>query len=185
LATVDLNITGLSIFSVDQSRISAENGLSKMTSANNSQASIPVKSKKNQPFNLTRLVSPLRHRSTLIQIQSRKILHTTLQQGNKADDIKRTEEEKLSYTYSLLFDVRVAPRITIQSGLGYMIKTTYIAPKEISAVKVDDKIKYQFDCSAGRYFLNPKYGTWPRVGDNAYTIASANELQYITYSNSR
>jgi len=180
LATVDLSITGLSIFSVDQSKISAENELSKMTSSSNSQASIPVKNKKHQPFYLTRFsITPTASINFISNSISENSSHypTT---GNTADDIKRTEEEKLSYTYSLLFDVKVAPRITIQSGLGYMFKTTYIEPKEISAVKVNDKIKYQFDCSAGRYYLNPKYGTWPRVGDNAYTIASANELEYLT-----
>ena len=180
LATVDLKITGLTIFAVDQSKISAENALSKMTSASNSQASIPVKNKKNQPFNLTKFsITP----TASINLISNSITENSSHNpttGNTADDVKRTEEEKLSYTYSLLFDVRVAPRITIQSGVGYMLKTTYIEPKSISAVKVDDKIKYQFDCSAGRYFLNPKYGTWPRVGDSAYTIASANELQYLT-----
>jgi hypothetical protein len=71
--------------------------------------------------------------------------------------------------------------MTIQTGIGYMQKTTYIEPKNISAVKAPDgKIKYQFDCSAGRYYLNPKYGTWPMVGDSAATIASANQLHYIT-----
>jgi hypothetical protein len=71
--------------------------------------------------------------------------------------------------------------MTLQAGIGYMEKTTAIDPKEVGAVRTPDgKIRYQFDCSAGRYYLTPKYGTWPAVGDSAYTIASANELHYIT-----
>ena len=161
-------------------RISSDNALSdavKSNPANN--LSIPVKNRKNNQLDLPRFsITPM----ASLNLMSNKIEGDPSHpgQGNEVDDIEETEKEKLSYTYSLLFDVKIAKRLTIQTGIGYMQKTTSIDPKQIPAVKgADGKIKYQFDCSAGRYYLNPKYGTWPRVGDSAYTIASANELHYI------
>ena len=163
-------------------KISSANALSdavKSNPANN--LSIPVKNRNNDKFNIPGFsITPM----ASLNLMSNKIendLSHPGSQGNEKYEIEETESEKLSYTFSLLFDVKIARRMTIQTGIGYMQKTTAIDPKEIGAVRTPEgKIKYQFDCSAGRYYLSPKYGTWPRVGDSAYTIASANQLHYIT-----
>jgi hypothetical protein len=163
-------------------KISSANALSdavKSNPANN--LSIPVKNRNNDKFNIPGFsITPM----ASLNLMSNKIENDLSHQGSQGYEkyeIEETESEKLSYTFSLLFDVKIARRMTIQTGIGYMQKTTAIDPKEIGAVKTPEgKIKYQFDCSAGRYYLNPKYGTWPRVGDSAYTIASANQLHYIT-----
>ena len=163
-------------------KISSANALSDAVKSNPSNSlSIPVKNRKNDKFNIPRFsITPM----ASLNLMSNKIENDLSHQGslgNEKYEIEETENEKLSYTVSLLFDVKIARRMTIQTGIGYMQKTTTIDPKEIGAVKTPEgKIKYQFDCSAGRYYLNPKYGTWPRVGDSAYTIASANQLHYIT-----
>jgi hypothetical protein len=163
-------------------KLSGENALSATVKSNpTNSATIPVKNRKNNFPDLGRIsITPM----ASVNLMSNHIVHNPAHPGttgNHKEDIERTEQEKLSYTVGLLIDVKIAKRMTFQTGIGYMEKTTFIDPKEISAVKAPDgKIKYQFDCSAGRYYLNPKYGTWPRVGDNAYTMASANKLNYIT-----
>ncbi len=176
LAQVDLHIQPR--FVNAQLKLSQYNGLT--DSIKSGITAIPIKKKKSNELSLPRFsITPTASLNLMSNSIAENMDHAG-RTGNEKEDIENTESEKLSYTFSMLFDVRVAKRITIQSGIGYMTKTTVIEPKKIPAVKsADGKIKYQFDCSAGRYFLNPKYGTWPGVGDSAYTIASANELHYI------
>lgn len=169
-------------FPGNTAKISSANALTdavKSNPANN--LSIPVKNKPNNKLDVPRIsITPM----ASLNLMSNKIkndLSHPGSQGNEKEDIENTESEELSFTFSLLADLRIAPRMTLQAGIGYMEKTTAIDPKEVGAVRTPEgKIRYQFDCSAGRYYLTPKYGTWPAVGDSAYTIASANELHYIT-----
>ena len=99
---------------------------------------------------------------------------------SERDEIENTESQKLSYSFGLLADYKIAPRITLMAGLSLTQQTTTINPKAIRAVRDDaGKIKYKFECSAGTYYINPKYGTMPSIGDTAYTIYSENKLQYI------
>lgn len=162
-------------------KLSSENALSdavKSNPANN--LSIPVKNKSHNKLDLPAFaITPMAAINLMSNTIESNYAHGAT--GNEKLNIENTESEKLSHTFALLFDVKIAPRLSIQTGVGYMEKTTSIVPKQIPAVRASDgKIKYQFDCSAGRYYLNPMYGTWPRVGDSAYTIATANELHYIT-----
>lgn len=96
------------------------------------------------------------------------------------EGMERTEHTPARVSAGLMADVKASRNITIQTGLMLTQFDVHIDPKKVVAVKdIDGKIRYRFDCSAGTYFLNPKQGTYPRLGDTSTTRYSTNALNYI------
>lgn len=95
--------------------------------------------------------------------------------------ITETEKASLSIVASISIEVDLNKRFSLETGIGYYEKNTTIKPRTIAAEKDrEGKVKYRFDCSAGTYYINPKLGSSPSIGDSTKSFYAENKLQYIT-----
>jgi hypothetical protein len=95
--------------------------------------------------------------------------------------ITETEKASLSIAAGISIEVDLNKRFSLETGIGYYEKNTTIKPRIIAAEKDrEGKVKYRFDCSAGTYYINPKLGSSPSIGDSTKSFYAENKLQYIT-----
>lgn len=95
--------------------------------------------------------------------------------------ITESEKASLSIAASISIEVDLNKRFSLETGIGYYEKNTTIKARTITAEKDrEGKVKYRFDCSAGTYYINPKLGVTPSIGDSTKSFYAENKLQYIT-----
>ena len=100
--------------------------------------------------------------------------------GDHKEQYKDDEQKQSAYNFGVIAEVPLGKKISVQSGITYLNKSTNIEPKKIYAkTDVDGKVKYVFDCSSGYSYLSTKTGTTPAVGDSITATASKNVLGYI------
>jgi hypothetical protein len=97
------------------------------------------------------------------------------------EEYAETESYGRTVTPGLFLAYAVTPRLSVQTGYGELRTHIRISPKDIRAVKDrDDKVRYRLDCSAGSYFIDPKAGTTPAVGDSIRLRASEVRTRYAS-----
>ncbi len=100
--------------------------------------------------------------------------------GDHKEQYKDDEQNQSAYSFGIIAEVPLGKKISVQSGITYLNKSTSIEPKKIYAkTDVDGKVKYVFDCSSGYSYLSTKTGNTPAVGDSITATASKNVLGYI------
>ena len=101
--------------------------------------------------------------------------------GREHIEFRETEDTKTTLSPGLIAGFAITPRISVQSGVSELRNNISVSPKEIKAVRDrDGKIRYRMDCSSGSYYLEPKAGTTPAVGDSLRLVSSDIKMRYIS-----
>lgn len=97
------------------------------------------------------------------------------------DDIREGEFENFSFNIGALANIPLNKKWSIESGLIYTAKNSNMKPRKVYAVQTHTgDIKYKYECSAGYWYMDPKLGTQPQVGDSMYASESLMKLKYFT-----
>lgn len=101
--------------------------------------------------------------------------------GREHREMAETESYGTTVSPGLYAAFDITPKLSIQSGFSELRNEISISPKEIRAVKDrDDKVRYRLDCSAGSFFIDPKTGTTPGIGDSIRLKGSDVRTRYAT-----
>ena len=100
--------------------------------------------------------------------------------GDTWHEIKHGESENLAYSGGLQVSYDLNRRISLQTGLNYLITSVSIKPKLIYAVKDSHgNISYRINCSSGYSFLLPKGTSNLSAGDSAIVYDTRNSVSYV------
>lgn len=145
--------------------------------------------KKAIPFSITAYASPefaINRLEDNKPHQERNTLQPIGISGNNReredrDKIKKEEDKSASYKAGLLVDFVIGKKWSLQTGLGYVYKSSEIKPKKIFAEQnASGEIKYKNNCTYGATYINPKVGSSPSQGDSTFISNSNNSITYIT-----
>jgi hypothetical protein len=101
--------------------------------------------------------------------------------GREHIEFKETEQTKTTVSPGIMAGFAISPRISVQTGISEYRNNISVSPKQIKAVRDrDGKVRYRMDCSSGSYFLDPKAGTAPTVGDSLRISSSEIRMRYVT-----
>ena len=101
--------------------------------------------------------------------------------GREHIEFRETENTKTTLSPGLIAGFAITPRISVQSGVSELRNDINVSPKQIKAVRDrDGKIRYRMDCSSGSYYLEPKPGTTPSVGDSLRIVSSDIKMRYVS-----
>ena len=101
--------------------------------------------------------------------------------GREHIEFRETEDTKTTLSPGLIAGFAITPRISVQSGLSELRNDISVSPKQIKAVRDrDGKVRYRMDCSSGSYYLEPKSGTTPAVGDSLRIVSSDIKMRYVS-----
>lgn len=101
--------------------------------------------------------------------------------GREHIEFRETEDTKTTLSPGLIAGYAFTPRISVQSGVSELRNDINVSPKPIRAVRDrDGKVRYRMDCSSGSYFLEPKAGTSPSVGDSLRIVSSDIKMRYVS-----
>lgn len=101
--------------------------------------------------------------------------------GREHIEFKETEQTKTTVSPGIMAGFAISPRISVQTGISEYRNNIDVSPKQIKAVRDrDGKVRYRLDCSSGSYFLDPKAGTAPTVGDSLRISSSEIRMRYVT-----
>ena len=101
--------------------------------------------------------------------------------GREHIEFRETEESRTTLSPGLLAGFAVTPRIWVQTGISELRNDISVSAKEIRAVRDrDGKVRYRLDCSSGSYYIEPKVGTNPSVGDSLRIASSEIRMRYAS-----
>ncbi len=101
--------------------------------------------------------------------------------GREHIEFKETEQTKTTVSPGIIAGFAINPRISVQTGISEFRNNISVSPKQIRAVRDrDGKVRYRMDCSSGSYFLEPKSGSTPSVGDSLRIASSEIRMRYVT-----
>ena len=101
--------------------------------------------------------------------------------GREHIEFRETENTKTTLSPGLIAGFAITPRISVQSGLSELRNDISVSPKQIKAVRDrDGKVRYRMDCSSGSYYLEPRAGTAPSVGDSLRIVSSDIKMRYVS-----
>jgi hypothetical protein len=101
--------------------------------------------------------------------------------GREHREIEETESYGTTVSPGLYAAFDITPRISVQSGFSELRNEISISPKDIRAVRDrDNNVRYRLDCSAGTFFIDPKTGTTPSVGDSIRVKSSDVRTRYAS-----
>ena len=101
--------------------------------------------------------------------------------GREHIEFKETEQTKTTVSPGIMAGFAISPRISVQTGISEYRNNISVSPKQIKAVRDrDGKVRYRMDCSSGSYFLEPKAGNSPLVGDSLRISSSEIRMRYVT-----
>lgn len=101
--------------------------------------------------------------------------------GREHIEFKETEQTKTTVSPGIIAGFAINPRISVQTGISEFRNNISVSPKQIKAIRDrDGQVRYRLDCSSGSYFLNPKAGTAPAVGDSLRISSSEIRMRYVT-----
>ncbi len=100
--------------------------------------------------------------------------------GRNKKTAERDEKQGGSFSAGILVNYNFSRSFILQSGIVYTSATTNILPKIIYA-RPDNfgRTRYEFNCSSGYSYIDPKTGTNPAVGDSIQVAGSSSTLSYI------
>jgi Outer membrane protein beta-barrel domain len=101
--------------------------------------------------------------------------------GREHIEFKETEQTKSTVSPGIMAGFAIHPRISVQTGISEFKNNISVSPKQIRAVRdLDGKVRYRMDCSSGSYFLEPRSGSTPSVGDSLRIASSEIRMRYVT-----
>lgn len=101
--------------------------------------------------------------------------------GREHREIEETESYGTTMSPGLYAAFDITPRLSVQSGFSELRNEISISPKDIRAVRDrDNNVRYRLDCSAGTFFIDPKTGTTPSVGDSIRLKSSDVRTRYAS-----
>jgi hypothetical protein len=101
--------------------------------------------------------------------------------GREHIEFRETEESRTTLSPGLLAGFAVTPSIWVQTGISELRNDISVSAKDIRAVRDrDGKIRYRLDCSSGSYYIEPKAGTNPSVGDSLRIASSEIRMRYAS-----
>lgn len=101
--------------------------------------------------------------------------------GREHIEFRETEDTRTTLSPGLIAGYAITPRISVQTGITELRNEISVSPKDIRAVRDrDGKVRYRMDCSSGSYFLDPKAGTSPSVGDSLRIASSDIKMRYLS-----
>ncbi len=101
--------------------------------------------------------------------------------GREHIEFRETEDTKTTLSPGLIAGFAITPRISVQSGVSELRNDISVSPKQIKAVRDrDGKVRYRMDCSSGSYYLEPRAGTAPSVGDSLRIVSSDIKMRYVS-----
>lgn len=101
--------------------------------------------------------------------------------GRAHIEFRETEDTRTTLSPGLIAGYAITPRISVQTGISELKNNISVSPKQIRAIRDrDGKVRYRMDCSSGSYFLEPKAGTSPRVGDSLKIASSEIRMRYVS-----
>lgn len=101
--------------------------------------------------------------------------------GRAHIEFKETEKTRTTASPGIITGFAFTPRISLQTGISALRNDIEISPKQIKAVRDrDGRIRYRLDCSAGSYFIDPKAGSSPSVGDSLKIASSNISMRYVS-----
>ncbi len=99
----------------------------------------------------------------------------------RREEIKEGEYENISFSAGIVPELSFSKNWSLQTGLIYDSRSNSMNPRKIYAVAdPDGEIKYRFDCSSGYWYVNPKTGTTPAIGDSIMSDETTIHLKYLT-----
>ena len=110
-------------------------------------------------------------------------LQESHEQSKEKPDLDESKgvKNKISYSTGILIDYAINKKWAIQSGIVYNNYNFSIAPKKLYAdLDYAGNVKYKFECSAGYWYVKPKSGTNPVIGDSVQTNISTVILNYVS-----
>jgi hypothetical protein len=101
--------------------------------------------------------------------------------GREHIEFKETEKTRTTASPGIIAGFELSPRISIQTGISALRNDITISPKQIRAVRDrDGSIRYRLDCSAGSYYIDPKAGSNPSIGDSVKIASSNISMRYAS-----
>lgn len=101
--------------------------------------------------------------------------------GREHLEFRETEDTRTTLSPGIIAGYALTPRISVQTGISELKNNISVSPKQIRAVRDrDGKVRYRMDCSSGSYFLDPKAGTSPAVGDSLKIASSEIKMRYLS-----
>jgi hypothetical protein len=101
--------------------------------------------------------------------------------GREHREMAETESYGTNVSPGFYAAFDITPRLSVQSGFSELRHEISISPKEIKAVRDrDNNVRYRLDCSAGTFFIEPKTGTTPIVGDSIRIKGSDVKTRYAS-----
>jgi hypothetical protein len=101
--------------------------------------------------------------------------------GREHIEFRETEDTRTTLSPGLIVGYAITPRISVQTGITELKNNISVSPKQIRAVRDrDGKVRYRMDCSSGSYFLDPKAGTSPSIGDSLRIASSEIKMRYLS-----
>ena len=99
--------------------------------------------------------------------------------GRERDEYRETERTRTTSSPGILASFSITPVLSIQAGVSEFRNDISIRPKDIKAVRDrDGSVRYRLDCSAGSYFIDPKSGSVPNIGDSIRIESSFIRMRY-------
>ena len=101
--------------------------------------------------------------------------------GREHREMEETESYGTTVSPGLYAAFDITPRLSVQSGFSELKNEISISPKDIRAVRDrDNNVRYRLDCSAGTFYIDPKTGTTPSVGDSIRLKSSDVRTRYAS-----
>lgn len=101
--------------------------------------------------------------------------------GREHIEFRETEDTKTTLSPGLIAGFAITPRVSVQTGVSELRNDISVSPKQIKAVRDrDGKVRYRMDCSSGSYYLEPRSGTSPSVGDSLRIVSSDIKMRYVS-----
>jgi hypothetical protein len=101
--------------------------------------------------------------------------------GRERVEYRETEQTRTTFTPGILMAFSISPVLSIQTGVTEYRNDISVSPKDMRAVRDrDGRVRYRLDCSAGSYFIDPKRGTAPNVGDSVRIASSDIHMRYAS-----
>jgi hypothetical protein len=100
--------------------------------------------------------------------------------GDNRNEIKQGESENLAYSAGIKLGYNLNKKISLQTGLNYLVNSTSVRPKLVFAAKdINGGVSYRINCSSGYSFLKPGGSPNVSMGDSTIVSDTRSAVSYV------